>query len=922
MNKKLGLRMAQGGLIQGDERAALYAKYGIKPGGSTPTPQPPAPTPQAPAPVQKAQSGGLLDQARSALGGRRKQLEETMNYAEGGIVRGKGGPTDDEVPMQVAGKNVNLSNTEAVLPAKTVQALGGPKAVEQLIELTNGKPPVRGGLREGGAYYGGVVDDFGDLQSKTPRNTGINTVAKDVIRANQTAAMNAPATPAEINHAPRSTTPVQDGVRMPGANPKPATPNTRPNFEYVSRAVVPAQSVDFRDLGTSRSTPVQDGVRMGTPNPTPRPNFEHVSRAVAPYNPQEIPSGTPRNAVFQDGVRIGGAQSQTGRPNWTDPTRQVAPVHDASTFGSRGGNFGQAANVIDSTAQRVPNGSDRALVPTNGQTQFHDKISAEEVARGNQNRAAAFRAADEAKAGARVEQPSRNPAPAATPPTEQTKWGKVKSGAMTVGRGLNAVGAVASGAADIATANEPAEQVAGALKMSAALPGWAGLPGKIALYGDEAVKGVTGKGVAQWLDKAAQAHPDYMLDKNREWGSAGTRADTTGPVGQAGGQTAPAAEGEGVKDFDTNLMNTLTAASRQNGGQVSFNSAKDATEYSPAAGTGVITRAPGKDGLRSATFVGGPSAGDAARDKQFAEAGYGKDSYGNWMTPGRIADQQKAAAIDARDAKIQAARDARDAENYKAMRQGNGSAMGDERMGLLRKVMTPHAGAQNGQLTAAQMNAARAIMGDAHSEQLKAQELAISGQNKQQELGLRAQESASLDAYRKGSLAQDAQKTAASARTAAQSNYLAASKEQRDMVKSYIEEMTPTAGLKDEKLEKQLQRRALMHEAFWKAGAGQLSLDPVELQGQLPMYTDVARGTVNKREAIMNPSLRDQLRNLFDGNKSREYTMNPTNTVTTEDGRVIYMPGGPGISADAVYQGNADLRDAQERINRQKAAQQ
>ena len=751
MNKKLGLRMAQGGLIQGDERAALYAKYGIKPGGSTPTPQPPAPTPQAPAPVQKAQSGGLLDQARSALGGRRKQLEETMNYAEGGIVRGKGGPTDDEVPMQVAGKNVNLSNTEAVLPAKTVQALGGPKAVEALIELTNGKPPVRGGLREGGAYYTGTSGDLIDPKELRPAFRG-------------------------------------------NAAGQPVTPASNPGAQAMQNSAAQA----------------------------------HMDKMAA-----------------------------------ADPAR--------------------AAEAAKLNAQSA--------------------------------------AAQPATSG-RLEQPSRNPAPAATPPTEQTKWGKVKSGAMTVGRGLNAVGAVASGAADIATANEPAEQVTGALKMSAALPGWAGLPGKIALYGDEAVKGVTGKGVAQWLDKAAQAHPDYMLDKNREWGSAGTRADTTGPVGQAGGQTAPAAEGEGVKDFDTNLMNTLTAASRQNGGQVSFNSAKDATEYSPAAGTGVITRAPGKDGLRSATFVGGPSAGDAARDKQFAEAGYGKDSYGNWMTPGRIADQQKAAAIDARDAKIQAARDARDAENYKAMRQGNGSAMGDERMGLLRKVMTPHAGAQNGQLTAAQMNAARAIMGDAHSEQLKAQELAISGQNKQQELGLRAQESASLDAYRKGSLAQDAQKTAASARTAAQSNYLAASKEQRDMVKSYIEEMTPTAGLKDEKLEKQLQRRALMHEAFWKAGAGQLSLDPVELQGQLPMYTDVARGTVNKREAIMNPSLRDQLRNLFDGNKSREYTMNPTNTVTTEDGRVIYMPGGPGISADAVYQGNADLRDAQERINRQKAAQQ
>lgn len=85
---------------------------------------------------------------------------------------------------------------------------------------------------------------------------------------------------------------------------------------------------------------------------------------------------------------------------------------------------------------------------------------------------------------------------------------------------------------------------------------------------------------------------------------------------------------------------------------------------------------------------GGPSAADAARDKQFAESGYGKDTYGNWMTPGRIADQQKLAAIEARDAKAQAARDARDAENYKAMQQAQANrdpnstlnSMRDDRM--------------------------------------------------------------------------------------------------------------------------------------------------------------------------------------------------------------------------------------------------
>ena len=152
---------------------------------------------------------------------------------------------------------------------------------------------------------------------------------------------------------------------------------------------------------------------------------------------------------------------------------------------------------------------------------------------------------------------------------------------------------------------------------------------------------------------------------------------------------APAdAHAQSTNDFDTNLLQTLSAASQQNGGQANFNSMKDAAAYNPAVGTGVITSQPGKDGLRSATFIGGPSAADAARDKQFAESGYGKDAYGNWMTPGRIADQQKVAAIEARDAKAQAARDARDAENYKAMQQAQANrdpnstlnSMRDDRM--------------------------------------------------------------------------------------------------------------------------------------------------------------------------------------------------------------------------------------------------
>jgi len=86
------------------------------------------------------------------------QARQNPAYARGGIVRGKGGV--DRVPMAIGGVNVNLTGgkkPEAVLPGKTVEALGGPQAVEQLIEDTNGKPPVRDGLKAGGKYGDGLV---------------------------------------------------------------------------------------------------------------------------------------------------------------------------------------------------------------------------------------------------------------------------------------------------------------------------------------------------------------------------------------------------------------------------------------------------------------------------------------------------------------------------------------------------------------------------------------------------------------------------------------------------------------------------------------------------------------------------------------------------------------------------------------------
>lgn len=138
----------------------------------------------------------LLGQAGSA--GSKKQgvyqtaLAHPLAMAEGGIVRGPGGPTDDEVPMNVAGRDVELSNTEAVLPAKTVQALGGPKAVEHLIHMTNGKPPVKGGLRAGGEYATGVAGDQFDPRELRPefRSQAATPVIEPATNAGLEAARN------------------------------------------------------------------------------------------------------------------------------------------------------------------------------------------------------------------------------------------------------------------------------------------------------------------------------------------------------------------------------------------------------------------------------------------------------------------------------------------------------------------------------------------------------------------------------------------------------------------------------------------------------------------------------------------------------------------------------------------------------------
>ena len=168
-NRKQGICMADGGITQESPEqlmARMAAKYGA-PTGATQQPQPQStqqPPQQAPQqPPQKSNPLGIM----SVLKGRSAQIDKAVNgYADGGIAghvkfEGKGGPRDDQIPVKVAGQEVNVSNKEQalIIPAKTAANAQAMAAIKQIIADSNdGRQPDMG---HGDSNFaeGGLLDD-------------------------------------------------------------------------------------------------------------------------------------------------------------------------------------------------------------------------------------------------------------------------------------------------------------------------------------------------------------------------------------------------------------------------------------------------------------------------------------------------------------------------------------------------------------------------------------------------------------------------------------------------------------------------------------------------------------------------------------------------------------------------------------------
>lgn len=110
--------------------------------------------------TQKPPTANTLSDTRNAILTRHDEINKAANYARGGVipVSGIGSGTSDSIPVIVAGKKVRLSDGEgaAILPAKTMKNKAAVEAVEEIIEATNGKPPVKDDEETEGMACGGV----------------------------------------------------------------------------------------------------------------------------------------------------------------------------------------------------------------------------------------------------------------------------------------------------------------------------------------------------------------------------------------------------------------------------------------------------------------------------------------------------------------------------------------------------------------------------------------------------------------------------------------------------------------------------------------------------------------------------------------------------------------------------------------------
>lgn len=163
------------------------------------------------------------------------------NFAQGGIVarafqfKGKGGPTDDEIPVKVAGQNINVSNGEkaVVLPAKTAQNPQAVSAIEDIIEQSNGKPT----NRQGNNFAAGGLTFLDDFKSDDTKKAELAKIGEDA-----------------ANKVDQATYAAQDAAKTQQAKPSVSAP------QLAAPAQAAPQSMEQQGAEYAQDNPVANGI--------------------------------------------------------------------------------------------------------------------------------------------------------------------------------------------------------------------------------------------------------------------------------------------------------------------------------------------------------------------------------------------------------------------------------------------------------------------------------------------------------------------------------------------------------------------------------------------------------------------------------------------------------------------------------------
>ena len=103
----------------------------------------------APQPPPQSKSYEQLDAEIAAARAKMNAPKKFLGmFRDGAVIPGHDASGKDDVPVKV-------TRGEAILPVKTVDAMGGPMAVSDMIHATNGKPPA--GVRRGGRFADGAT---------------------------------------------------------------------------------------------------------------------------------------------------------------------------------------------------------------------------------------------------------------------------------------------------------------------------------------------------------------------------------------------------------------------------------------------------------------------------------------------------------------------------------------------------------------------------------------------------------------------------------------------------------------------------------------------------------------------------------------------------------------------------------------------